>query len=302
MLFFTSLAVLLGFSYLFKIHRQSAARKKKVVQYLFVLFALISLFTRAGASVFNAFAYPFSRHSFLFMPLVALMCAFSLDQLWLKRICCKTALVLSTVLILAAHLLALRETTEVLLKRNAIWLLLLSLSMAAVLFAGYKKHGKKTRRMMVSCLLLLCASSLILEGYACYNDRDTLRVSDASYWGGLYDPDVAEALDYLKTTDTSLYRVEKDYCSGSYCMDHARSVELCTYALNFARQVLKPKGNLVMKIFEGDMMKGFLNDVRSSFQNVKLHSPKASRDSSSEIYIIAKGFIPPKEPVPEEEQ
>lgn len=218
-LFFTSLAVLLGFSYLFTLHRQSAARKKKVVQYLFVLFALISLFTRAGASVFNAFAYPFSRHSFLFMPLVALMCAFSLDQIWLKRLCSKTALVLSVCLILSAHLLALRETTEVLLKRNAIWMLLLALAMAAVLFTGYKKHGKKSRRMMVSCLLLLCASSVILEGYACYNDRDTLSVSDASYWGGLYDPDVASALEDLKTTDTSLYRVEKDYHSGSYCMD-----------------------------------------------------------------------------------
>lgn len=57
-----------------------------------------------------------------------------------------------------------------------------------------------------------------------------------------------------------------------------------------------------MKIFEGDLMKGFLNDVRSSFQMVKLHSPKASRDSSSEIYIIAKGYLPKKEKVPAEEE
>jgi 23S rRNA (uridine2552-2'-O)-methyltransferase len=78
--------------------------------------------------------------------------------------------------------------------------------------------------------------------------------------------------------------------SGSYSMDHARSVELCTHALNFARQTLKDGGSLVMKIFEGDMMKEFLAEVRSSFAAVKLHSPQASRSSSSEIYIVAKGF------------
>lgn len=121
--------------------------------------------------------------------------------------------------------------------------------------------------------------------------------------GDMLKPETAEKLKELLggKADVVISDMSPNI-SGSYCMDHARSVELCTYALNFARQVLKPKGNLVMKIFEGDMMKGFLNDVRSSFQIVKLHSPKASRDSSSEIYIIAKGFIPPKEPTPEAEE
>ncbi len=121
--------------------------------------------------------------------------------------------------------------------------------------------------------------------------------------GDMLKPETAEKLKELLggKADVVISDMSPNI-SGSYCMDHARSVELCTYALNFARQVLKPNGNLVMKIFEGDMMKGFLNDVRSSFHSVKLHSPKASRDSSSEIYIIAKGFIPPKESVPEAEE
>lgn len=78
--------------------------------------------------------------------------------------------------------------------------------------------------------------------------------------------------------------------SGNYSIDHARSVDLCTHALNFARKTLRPGGSLVMKIFEGDMMHDFLKEVRSSFSSVKLHSPKASRAQSSEIYIVAKGF------------
>jgi 23S rRNA (uridine2552-2'-O)-methyltransferase len=81
------------------------------------------------------------------------------------------------------------------------------------------------------------------------------------------------------------------HISGSYAMDHARSVDLCEHALEFAQKVLKPHGTLVMKIFEGDMMPEFMKVVRSHFKEVKLFGPDASRSSSSEIYIIAKGFI-----------
>jgi len=77
---------------------------------------------------------------------------------------------------------------------------------------------------------------------------------------------------------------------GNYSIDQARSVDLCTHALDFARQTLRPGGSLVMKIFEGDMINEFLAEVRRSFASVRLHSPKASRSSSSEIYIVAKGF------------
>jgi 23S rRNA (uridine2552-2'-O)-methyltransferase len=78
--------------------------------------------------------------------------------------------------------------------------------------------------------------------------------------------------------------------SGNYSMDHARSVDLCRHALSFGGQVLVEGGNMVMKIFDGDMTKDFLEEVRRRFDYVKLHSPKASRSSSSEIYIVAKGF------------
>jgi 23S rRNA (uridine2552-2'-O)-methyltransferase len=79
--------------------------------------------------------------------------------------------------------------------------------------------------------------------------------------------------------------------SGSYNMDHARSVDLCEHALEFAQKVLRPGGALAMKIFEGEMMPELMKEVRSHFKEVKLYGPEASRSSSSEIYIIAKGFI-----------
>lgn len=80
--------------------------------------------------------------------------------------------------------------------------------------------------------------------------------------------------------------------SGSYSMDHARSVDLCEHALEFAQKVLRPGGAMVLKIFEGDMMQEFMRRVKASFREVRLFGPEASRSSSSEIYIIAKDFKP----------
>lgn len=118
----------------------------------------------------------------------------------------------------------------------------------------------------------------------------------ATFRGDITRPETVERLKELLggKADTIISDMSPNI-SGSYSLDHARSVELCTHALNFARQTLKPGGSLVMKIFEGDMMPEFLNEVRKSFSTLKLHSPKASRSSSSEIYIVARGFRPAAE-------
>lgn len=78
--------------------------------------------------------------------------------------------------------------------------------------------------------------------------------------------------------------------SGSYSMDHARSIELCEMALSFALETLSPGGKLVFKMFEGDMSRDLVAEVQKHFATVKRYSPEASRSSSSEIYVIAKGF------------
>lgn len=78
--------------------------------------------------------------------------------------------------------------------------------------------------------------------------------------------------------------------SGNYSMDHARSIELCEMALAFALSTLSPGGKLVFKMFEGDMSRELIAEVQRHFASVKRHSPQASRSSSSEVYVVAKGF------------
>ena len=105
------------------------------------------------------------------------------------------------------------------------------------------------------------------------------------------DETVAEMLEALGGKADVVLSDMSPSISGNYSMDQARSVDLCEHALEFAEKVLKPHGSLVMKIFEGDMMQDFLKLVKSKFKEVRLGAPDASRSSSSEIYIVAKGYV-----------
>jgi len=78
--------------------------------------------------------------------------------------------------------------------------------------------------------------------------------------------------------------------SGNYSYDHARSVELCEHALKFATKVLKEGGNFCVKMFYGDMSKNFVYSVEKMFNEVYKHHPKASRPTSSELYVVGIGF------------
>ena len=73
-------------------------------------------------------------------------------------------------------------------------------------------------------------------------------------------------------------------------MDHARSIDLAKKALEIAKTLLRENGNFVVKVFQGDLFKGYFGEVKTMFRFTKAHSPKASRKSNSEIYIIGKVF------------
>lgn len=79
--------------------------------------------------------------------------------------------------------------------------------------------------------------------------------------------------------------------AGAYSTDHARSINLCMFAVNVCDRILKKDGKLVMKVFMGDMFPSLKRELEKRFQSVKVHSPDASRPTSSEIYVIAKGFL-----------
>ncbi|MFO8077915.1 MAG: RlmE family RNA methyltransferase [Thermoplasmatota archaeon] len=78
--------------------------------------------------------------------------------------------------------------------------------------------------------------------------------------------------------------------SGNYSVDHARSIYLSQMAFDVAKQLLVEQGNFVCKIFQGELLQDFVSTVKNQFQSIKRYSPKASRKSSSELYLIGKTF------------
>lgn len=79
--------------------------------------------------------------------------------------------------------------------------------------------------------------------------------------------------------------------SGAWDMDHARSIDLARSALSMAKKLLRPGGNFLVKVFQGDMFVDYLSDVRREFSRVQAHSPQASRKESAEMYVVAKKLL-----------
>jgi 23S rRNA (uridine2552-2'-O)-methyltransferase len=77
---------------------------------------------------------------------------------------------------------------------------------------------------------------------------------------------------------------------GIAAADQAGSIYLIELALDMARQVLKPGGNFVAKVFQGDGSDEYLRSVRTAFAKVSIRKPAASRPRSREVYVVAKDF------------
>jgi 23S rRNA (uridine2552-2'-O)-methyltransferase len=63
---------------------------------------------------------------------------------------------------------------------------------------------------------------------------------------------------------------------------------LCELALEFAQQQLKPGGHFLVKVFQGAGFTEYMSAMRETFTSVVSRKPKASRDRSSEIYLLGK--------------
>ncbi len=78
--------------------------------------------------------------------------------------------------------------------------------------------------------------------------------------------------------------------TGVWEVDHARQIDLATKALEVARDILISYGNFFVKVFEGNLLKDFIQTTKESFEEVKIVKPQASRAKSSEIYLLALGL------------
>ena len=76
--------------------------------------------------------------------------------------------------------------------------------------------------------------------------------------------------------------------SGNAVTDQARSFYLCELALDFAAAHLKSGGSFLVKVFQGAGYQEYMAAMREVFGVVQTRKPEASRNRSSEVYLLGK--------------
>ena len=78
--------------------------------------------------------------------------------------------------------------------------------------------------------------------------------------------------------------------SGIWHYDHERQISLTLLALDISTKVLKVGGNAIFKIFEGEFSGNVKQEACRIFKKVTTNKPKASRQKSSEFYLVCSSF------------
>ena len=79
--------------------------------------------------------------------------------------------------------------------------------------------------------------------------------------------------------------------SGVGAVDQDRSIYLAELAMEFAFEHLSPEGSFLVKVFQGAGFETYMKLMRSRFVKVAARKPKASRDRSSEVYLLGTGKL-----------
>ena len=106
--------------------------------------------------------------------------------------------------------------------------------------------------------------------------------------GDFRDDAVLKQLEDLlqgKPVDLVISDMSPNIC-GVASADQARAIHLAELAIEFALEWLKPEGSFLVKVFQGGGFEDFHKLMRSRFSKVVTRKPKASRDRSSELYLL----------------
>lgn len=77
--------------------------------------------------------------------------------------------------------------------------------------------------------------------------------------------------------------------SGNDSVDQPRAMYLVELALDFAHNHLRPGGNFLVKVFQGEGFEDYFKALKQQFNKVITRKPKASRGRSREVYLLGVG-------------
>ena len=78
--------------------------------------------------------------------------------------------------------------------------------------------------------------------------------------------------------------------TGNKSLDSIRTNQLCSETINFSKDILKPKGVLVSKLFMGEDFIEVKDLAKSIFKTVNFFKPLSSRRESKETYLHCKAL------------
>lgn len=97
-------------------------------------------------------------------------------------------------------------------------------------------------------------------------------------------------LNHFGTSADTVVSDMAPHISGVKFRDQNDSYELSYQAFVMAQKILKKGGAFVAKIFPGPEMETFRKQLRDSFTQVKDFIPESTRITSTEVYMVAKGY------------
>jgi 23S rRNA (uridine2552-2'-O)-methyltransferase len=113
------------------------------------------------------------------------------------------------------------------------------------------------------------------------------------YLGDFEDAAVQSAMEEYLGQKVDLILSDMSHSTtGHRQTDHIKIMALAESVLIFAHRMLQKDGSLVIKIFQGGEEKKFALRMKAHFRWVVFFKPKASRNESKEIYLVAGGFFP----------
>ena len=80
--------------------------------------------------------------------------------------------------------------------------------------------------------------------------------------------------------------------TGNWDIDQAVAMTLVADVLDFSLDLLCKGGSFITKIFQGVGIEELIVAVKPYFSDVRRFSPMASRNSSSEVYLICRNHMP----------
>lgn len=216
-LFFSVFIVAFVAVYYVSLASRFQEKKQRIIRIIAGLLTAFVIFNRLGSAVFNAFVAPFGRYTYLLMPLFAIITVVSVDQLEEQARSIRITYILScaftaAVLCLEEFFVLNNGKPRYVASLASIDIILLACSVCLFFPKGIRK-----RRAAVGILSILAFANIVIESYVTVNYRIFCLFSEDITDQDDYD--TQDALEYIKNTDDSMYRVEKNYYDIIYYHD-----------------------------------------------------------------------------------